>query len=257
MAKDLVLHEDVKLGKKDASGGVHMLATDFIDFSALPKHPTTFGHDTAVKAPWQMLGNDDYGDCVFAGAGHEHMVWGMEQGKNITFSADSVLKAYSEVTGFNPKDPNTDQGTDMSVAAAYRRKTGIPDASGARHQVAAYLALTPGNWDQMLAAAWLFGAVGIGIQFPSSAMDQFNANKNWSVVRGASIEGGHYIPVVAKHSTLQIVTWGREIGMTEGFYKKYCDEAIVYLSADTLNPAGSSPEGFNRDQLIADLAALH
>ena len=59
--------------------------------------------------------------------------------RTVTFNNQSVLKDYSAVTGFNPNDPNTDQGTDMQVAASYRRKTGVLDAAGKRHKVIAYL----------------------------------------------------------------------------------------------------------------------
>jgi hypothetical protein len=40
-----------------------------------------------------------------------------------------------------------------------------------------YLPLAPGNPDQLALAIYLFGAIGIGIKFPNTAMDQFNAGK--------------------------------------------------------------------------------
>jgi hypothetical protein len=39
------------------------------------------------------------------------------------------------------------------------------------------MALAPGNPDQLALAIYLFGAIGIGIKFPNTAMDQFNAGK--------------------------------------------------------------------------------
>ncbi len=137
----------------------------------------------------------------------------------------------------------------------YRKSTGLIDANSNRHKIGAYLALEPGNTDHLLAALYLFGAVGIGIQFPNSAMDQFNAGKPWSVVQGAQIEGGHYIPLVAHRTYLECVTWGRIQYMTMQFYQKYCDEAWAILSPEMLN-AGKSPEGFDLKQLQADLIAL-
>ena len=53
---------------------------------------------------------------------HETMLWNKEAARTVTLNNESVLKDYSAVTGFNPNDPNTDQGTDMQVAA--RRNTG-------------------------------------------------------------------------------------------------------------------------------------
>lgn len=216
------------------------------------KVPAT--HDRKLGRDWAMLGNDRYGDCVFAGAAHETMMWNAERGAQVGFDDHAVLSDYSAVTGFNPNDPNSDQGTDMSDAASYRRKVGIVDTNGQRHQIAAYLAITPGSISELYQAMYLFGAVGIGIEFPASAMDQFNSGKVWSVRRSV-IEGGHYVPMVAKRSHVECVTWGRVQPMTLGFYEKYCDEALAYVSAEAL-VNNRSPEGFDSDTLLADLQAL-
>jgi hypothetical protein len=203
-----------------------------------------------------MLGNDQYGDCVWAGAAHETMLWNEEASHLVTFTEASVLSDYSAVTGFKPSDPNTDKGTDMQVAASYRRKTGVLDGSNNRHAVAAYLAITPGNHEELQQAVYLFSAVGIGIEFPASAMAQFNAGKAWTVVSGAKIEGGHYIPALGYDSHyVYVVTWGKLIQMSWGFFTKYCDEAIAYVSTEMLT-GGKSIEGFNAAQLEADLAQL-
>jgi hypothetical protein len=34
-------------------------------------------------AHWGMLGNDHYGDCVWAGAAHETMLWNKEAARNV------------------------------------------------------------------------------------------------------------------------------------------------------------------------------
>ncbi len=247
----------LKLGKTPARpDAVKFKFADYADTATLPKPPAHFGHETLIGSKaWQMLGNDSVGDCVLAGAAHETMMWNLEAGKAVSFTDHAVLSDYSAITGYNPADPNTDQGTDMQAAASYRRKTGVVDAGGNRHQVAAYLAVKPGDVTELYQAMWLFGAVGIGIQFPGTAMDQFNAGKPWSVVRGAAIEGGHYVPVVARRSHIECVTWGQLQGMTVGFFKHYCDEAICYLSAESLIN-GKSPELFDYATLQADLAAL-
>lgn len=243
-----------KLGKLPARpGAVKLELANYLD-TAVVTVPKTFGHQSLVKT-WQMLGNDQYGDCVWAGAGHETMLWNEEAGKAIGITTANALSDYAKVTGFNPNDPNTDQGTDMQVAASYRLKTGVVDQTGQRHKVGAYLALKLGDVDLLKQAIYLFSGVGIGINFPNSAMDQFNAGKPWSVVK-STIEGGHYIPAVGYDSKyIYIVTWGKCIKMTYGFFKKYCDEGIVYLSLEMLTN-GISKEGFNVTQLQADQKAL-
>jgi len=219
---------------------------NYLNLSALPTPPSKYGHQ-ALVIDWEgMLGNDQYGDCVFAGAAHETILWGKEGGKNVTFSTQSVLSDYSVVTGFNPNDPNSDQGTDMQVAASYRRKTGVKDQNGTRHKVDAYLAIAAGNEAEIKQAVYLFSNVGIGFQFPASAMAQFNAGKNWTIVSGSKIEGGHYVPVVGYDGRyLYVVTWGKLQKMSWGFFRKYCDEAVVYLSSEML-VAGKIARGLYR-----------
>jgi hypothetical protein len=245
-----------KLGKTPARpGAVKMKLTAYLSKAQLPVPPANFGHYDLISK-YGMLGNDDYGDCVWAGAAHETMMWCKEVDSVVTFTDKGVLGDYSKVTRFKPNDPSTDQGTDMQVAASYRRKTGVKDADGKRHKVVAYLALAKGNLEQHLSAAYLFGAVGVGIKFPKSAMDQFNAGKPWDVVAGSPIEGGHYIPFVGRRNgNLLVVTWGKVQEMTQRFFEEYNDESVVYLTKEDLK-AGVTPEGFNVKQLTADLAAL-
>ena len=252
-------HLPLKLGKKPARpGAVKFKLANYLDKAKLPTPPKMFGHQGLIGANWEMLGNDHYGDCVWAGAAHETMLWNKEAGRIIAFNDQSVLKDYSAVTGFNPKDPSTDQGTDMQVAASYRRKTGVLDVPGKRHKVIAYLALAPGNPDQLALAIYLFGATGIGIKFPNSAMDQFNAGKPWDVSKNAKIEGGHYIPGVGRDAkgNIVVVTWGKIQLMTPRFYTKYCDEVVAYVSDEALLAGGRTLDGFNLAQLKADLNAL-
>lgn len=112
----------------------------------------------------------------------------------MTFTDANVLADYAAVTGFDPAKPDTDQGADMQEAAAYRRKTGIVDAQGDRHKIAAYLALEPGNLQHLFLASYLFGAVGIGLQLPASALLQTEQGLAWDVVADTTIAGGHYVP---------------------------------------------------------------
>lgn len=246
-----------KLGKTKARPeAVTFKLKNFIDKSVLPKPPKTFGHEKFIDTyDWQMFANDEVGDCVLAGAAHETMLWNAEAGKTVNFTDKGVLSDYSAITGYDPNDPNTDQGTDMSAAASYRRKTGVVDADGVRHKIVAYLAIEPGNLTELYQALYLFGAVGVGIEFPASAMDQINAGKAWSVVSRSPLEGGHYIAMVAKRTRLECVTWGQIQPLTTGFYRKYNDESIAMISEEMLINR-KSPEGFDYDGLVKCLNAL-
>ena len=245
-----------KLGKKPARPGAFRLRLSFyLNAAALPPLPATFGHESLISY-WGMLGNDNYGDCVWAGAAHEVMLLNKEANVDVSFTDASVLSDYSAVTGFNPNDPASDGGTDVQVAAAYRKSTGVLDAAGKRHTVAAYISIDPTNLTHLYYAGYLFGPVGIGIQFPSTAMDQFAAGQPWDVVPGATIDGGHYVPLVGRQADgLHVISWAKDQIMTENFLHTYCDEAVAYVSQEALINQ-KSPEGFDYDQLIQDLPLL-
>lgn len=246
----------LRLGKLPArEGAVTLKLATYLEPARLPAPPAQFGHDGQV-ASWQMLANDRIGDCVIAGALHETMLWTSIGSSEIAVSDDAAIKNYEAIAGYDPADPSTDQGTDVAAAASYRRKTGLLDAHGKRHKVGAYLALTPGDVQEHLTGLYLFGAVGIGVRFPQSAMQQFHDGQPWDVVAGSPIEGGHYISAVARRDgRIVVVTWGREQPMTDAFLQTYNDESYVYLSAEYLHQ-GKSPEGFDLAQLRSDLSAV-
>jgi hypothetical protein len=226
---------------------------------ALPVPPRKIGHHNLLPIDIGMLGNDSYGDCVWAGAAHESMLWNDMASRQVTFSDQSVLSDYSTVTGFRPNDPNTDNGTDMSDAAKYRQKTGVIDANGVRHKVDAYLALTPGDAVQLRQALYLFGAVGVGVKFPTFWMGKFNAGLEWTYRKNPTFEGGHYISAMGSASprgAITIATWGTLHTMSTRAYEHYNDESIAYVSLEALTSSGKTLDGFDIDQLRADLRAL-
>lgn len=254
-----------KLGKKEARyvrGDLQF--SDFRVASSPITVPSIFGHGNTFS-DWGMLGNDQYGDCVWAGAAHETMNFanlgaGGRTGQQVvTFTPQGVLSDYSAVTGFKEGDPNSDQGTDVHQALDYRKNTGVIDSAGNRHKIAAYVAIEPGNLQHIHEALYLFDAVGIGFEVPQSAMDQYNENKIWQVVSGSSIDGGHYVPLtgVPHIGNLACITWGRRQVMTNQFFQTYCDEAYGIISHETLNSkTGKTYEGFDWQQLQAALAEL-
>lgn len=252
----------LRLGKQPATHDARdLLFAKYVDTTQLPPAPAEFGHETLVPPKgWGMLGNDEWGDCAWAGPAHETMLLSTEGGHPATFTAADVLSDYAAGTGFDPKagpsgDNPTDQGSNVREVLGYRRKTGIVDAAQKRHKIGAFVKLEPKNLAQIYQAMYLFQAVGIGIEFPDSAMQQFHEGKPWSVVEGARIEGGHYVCCVAKRQNIDIVTWGALQQMTVEFFEKYCDEAWAYLSTENLQKE-KSPEGFNLSQLKEDLAKL-
>lgn len=232
--------------------------------ATIPIAPVGFGPYTRIaKKGWGMLGNDDWGCCEWAEAAHSVMALTSLTGHTAAFDVNGVLGDYAACTGFDinagpPGDNPTDQGTDMHQSMKYRRKVGIVDAHGKRHQIGAYLSLEPGNWTQALEALHVFENLSIGIEFPDYAMDQFNRGKPWTVVSGAPAPTeGHAIDIVGrpKSRSFYVVTWGQVQEMTNTFYSKYCDEAYVFVSKEDL-VAGKSPTGYDLSELNQLLAQL-
>lgn len=252
----------MRLGKTPARGGaISFKFGTFFNAKRLPQPPATFGHyGLGAGLAWGVLGNNDYGNCVWAGAAHETQVWThhARHGVPVPFRDDVVLADYAAATGFDPEKPETDQGTDMQEAASYRRKTGILDATGNRHRIDSYLALRPGDVGQIELATYLLGACGIGLRFPETAWHQFEAQRPWAIDGHPYIDGGHYVACVGKNSDghLLCVSWGRLHAMTPDFVDQYCDEAVAYVSFDALDARGFSAEGFDAATLKDHLAAL-
>lgn len=263
---------ELKLGKTPAAPRPKDFKWE--DFSAeivLPSRPSRFGHANLFSgSDWLMLGNgpDDTvqpgfggaGDCVCAGACHEvRMINKVVGHKDVPFTGKEAIKMYSAVTGYVLGDDTTDNGTDMGQAAEYRRKTGVEDASGNRHQVAAWVRLAPGNWEQLLEATYIFLAAGIGFLFPASAWPQFHSGAPWDVMANdGGIDGGHYVPVMGSPAPgkVGLVTWARRQEMTQKFYEKYNDETIVYITNEELRQNNTDVHGFDMTKLTSYLNSL-
>lgn len=225
----------------------------------LPNLPSHWGHGMDFGlSDWLMMGNgpDDSvlqgfngcGDCVWAGAAHETMqAFHEAKGTVPQFSGKTVVSQYSTYSGYDPATGNNDNGSDVRAVLDWRRTKGLLDDSGTSHKIGAYVALEPANWQTLREASFLFETVGIGVQFPNSAMDQFNANQTWSVVSGATVEGGHYVPVVGHPygGMWSVITWGKRQFVTWNFIAKYCDESFAYISTERYNSVtGETAEGY-------------
>ena len=203
---------------------------------------------------WGMMGNDSVGDCTCACAGHEIEAWTAYASSEAVISTADVLAAYSAITGYDPSDPNTDQGAACLDVLKYWRTTGIGG-----HKIGAFVAVDPKSELQIKLACYLFGSVYLGVDLPVSAQSQ----DVWDVPEGGPVGdgapgswGGHAIPIQAYDLTGEtVITWGSKQRMTPAFLATYCSEAYAILSQDFI-AAGKAPNGFDLATLTTDLAAL-
>lgn len=263
----------MKLGKlAPGHDSRDLLFSTYRTGAPLPPHPKTFGHDALVKT-WGLLGNDELGDCAPCMIAHWLMLLAAETGVPIDVTKKSVVELYSAVTGYDPADPNTDQGTMLRDLLKFMRETGFRDGAGKVHKIEAFVKVNHRNLEELEEAMWLFGGLMIGVQLPESAQTQFGDGKVWSVVKGSPIEGGHAIlgaglgtkPVGflgALMSTLglataeaRVITWGQDQPATTDWLTEYIDEAWVCLSGEQCKD-GKTLEGFDLETLRKDLAAV-
>ena len=240
-----------KYGLKPVTEQPRLRLGDYLK-SGLPTPPARFGHADLI-AP-QMFLNDQLGDCAVAGSIEEVRLLNAERKVTVPFSDSAALANYEAIAGYIPGDPMTDYGIDVHDLYGYRRDFGIADDHGNRHKIVAYAGLTPGDFDELVQALYLLTVVGIGIQVPDYAQAQFNAGGPWDVLLGRHpIEGGHYIPVVARDGdTVDVFTWGGRIAMTRAFYSTFNTVAVVSFTEEMLID-DKTIDGFERETLLADL----
>lgn len=230
--------EGFKLGRSAPSphNPKDLKIKDFLKVSAqLPAPPES--NDYIAKVPGgfggAMFGNDQYGDCVFASSGHAIMVQSTLAGKPIMPTTEQCLKAYSAVTGFNPNDPNTDQGAVEVDALNWERRHNL-----AGTKVFAYARVDPKDHALLRACAYYFGGVWFGLALPISAQKQ--VGKVWDVTDphlqgdaepgswgGHAVFGPTYDP-----TSITVITWAAPQQMTDAFISAYADEAWVRLPSE-------------------------
>lgn len=243
-------------------GSIQLRFGDYLNKSALPPLPKTFGHDRQ-NIDWGMLGNDQAGNCVIAGAMHRIMMYAVATGRPVPrFTPDNALANYSNCLvaagqpPFNPHDPSTDTGLDPQQAASWERKHGIVDADGTLHKISAYAIIDNPN---LLMAAYLCGGVGLCLSLPATAEKQFAADHIWDDVKSkGQFNDGHYLPFFDVNSKGQLVgvTWGANQAMIPAYQRRYTQVAIAYISQEYMEANGVSPEAIKWDDLNNYLSQL-
>ena len=242
-----------RLGKRPAVVDSRTLRFGAYVKSSLPAPPASVDYGKNVPK-WPMYLNDKYGDCTCAAAAHMIQNWTAAGGTERSPSNKDVLAFYSHFT-----TPGPENGCDMLTVLKYWRSHGL----GA-DKIAAFTQLEPKNITEAKDAVNLFGALYIGVELPTFALQaQDLLTVPWVVPPQGPVgnaapnpQGGHCIPAVAYDSrNLYVVTWGAVKSMSWQFYVDYADEAFAVLSTDWLTK-GKTVEGYDLAQLQADLKQL-
>ena len=236
----------------------------YIDLSQLPPLPGSTNNINAVSAALHtMLGNDQYGDCVFAAGGHlVDCLTGNASAPQPGFVyTDAQAEAdYSTVTGFNPNDPSTDNGANETDAFDYWHTHGFADGS----KLLAYTGLDAADVGATKASIFVLSNVFLGLELPNEYVNPFPIEGAvWDVAGPPNPNQGHAIIALDYDTTgLQCITWGGVVTLTWAAYAKYCvtsagGEAYSLLTADLVRKgANASPRGINWLDLLLDFATL-
>ena len=238
---------DFKLGKLPAVYDERTLRLEnYLDVPKLPPLPETSDW-FAKTSPFPMGGNDQYGDCVVAGASHMIQTWSANAGKEQVFADKTVIATYLKLTG------GADTGLVMLEFLKYWRKTGINCPDG-KHKIGAFAAIDPQNLTSWRYCNYLFGGVYAGFNVPQSAMDQIDKGKTWSVVKGSPTIGGHCVNGgIATPRLICLGTWGQKQWATVDFVGQYFDEAYAVISLEWFTKTHKTPHGFYWKDLMTDL----
>jgi hypothetical protein len=200
-----------------------------------------------------MYGNDTVGDCTCAAVGHIIEEGQLYNRQPVTPTTESVLAAYSAITGYTPSDPNSDTGAACLDVLKYWKATGI-----CGNKIAAYVTLDITNIEEIKDAIYLFGAAYTGIELPVTAQGEDPWIVTTTTGRGAPGSwGGHCVPLMSYNANwTTAITWGQPLGLSWAWWKEYGVEAYAVLDSSWIEPGKVAPNGFNLAQLQADLALL-
>jgi len=212
------------LGKLPAKrpDGLHMLA--FYQSNPLPKAPDKV--NVPGVADWQMLGNDQYGDCTFAGIAHAKMA--TAQVLDLTEpvpTSDEVVNAYLSFTG------NQDAGAVEADLLKFWQSNEILGG-----KIAAYAPTDKADQDELKSVIASYGLAYIGIQVPAVCQQQFAQRQPWALTgtpADNNIVGGHCIILVGyDEQYFYGVTWGAVQAIEWTWLQSYLEESWAIITPE-------------------------
>jgi len=240
--------------------------SSYIDAATIPDSPDPCDYSQAALSVIQNVeGNDSVGDCVLAEEAHFIGVVTGNAGTLYSYTAAQTLAAYSAITGYNPADPSTDQGTDPITCLNYFCKTPYADGTA----LAGYAEVDMTNQKEVEFAISAFGNLKLWAALPDKWVNPFPSSNGfvWDVA-SPNPEQGHCFGSGSYNSPLivgapnakgvQIYTWGLIGTLTWAGATSLCagasgGGAAVRITPDWLiKSSGKTPSGFAYADLISD-----
>ncbi len=231
----------------------------------VPSHPANVDYLAALNGGWQMLGNQDAGDCVsVTWANVRRLVTSTLTSTPSYPSQDEVWKIYqTQNPDFDPSGtaetngPGSpaDGGMDVQTLLEYLTATGGPDGVKA----VAFAAVDPSSPDEVKAAIAIFGYVWTGITVSQLNQQEFAAGQPWDYDPSSPVDGGHSI-ITGGYGTPgagplggdeRFITWAAETSFTDAFWANSVDECWAVIWPEHLE-SREFMQGIDVNALAAD-----
>jgi hypothetical protein len=219
----------LRLGRKPPENKPALRLTNYLT-GIVPEHPVAADYLANLKN-WQMLGNDQYGDCVaVTWANVRRLLTAALTGKEAYPTLDQVLTLYKTQ---NPNFPTDDEGMVIQTCLEYLVKNGGPD--GVKALGFARVDMT--NQAEIDAAIGIFGFIWAGVYVQQVNMTQFDMGKPWDYSPLSKTIGGHSIITGGYNKIGQgalagyydFITYGLETSYTKNFSQHLGEEGWVVI----------------------------
>jgi hypothetical protein len=249
------LGHSVKLGRRrPVARGPRLKLRHYLK-AGLPTPPKSFSYArSAARSLADVYLNAQYGCCVIAGGFHVRGVLSANAGKEIIYADKDVIRDYSVIGGFDPRNPDqTDNGCNEQDALNYWTETGFPDGG----KLTAWLAVNPQDPEEYRLALWLFENLLYGSGLPDVWLADPRPGFVWDAAPEDPDNGHCFIACGADDGATQIDTWGMLGTLTEAAHAQDVDEMYVLLDqAMIAKGQQKAPNGFDWTQLVEDFDYL-
>lgn len=195
---------------------------DFL--TVVPDHPLT---DAAPPLTYPMDKNDEWGDCVVAGADHAlQVIYTLLAGPGswTNWTDSQILDNYrTQNKNFDPSSTThgpgsaDDGGMIIQDFLSYLVKQEV---------ILGFAAVDPKNTEELKAAIWLGVAIITGEDLQVAQQNQ----TVWDYVGGSGDWGTHCTTLVGYHPSPTTVTWGELVDMTIAFIQHQMSEAWFIIT---------------------------
>ena len=196
----------LKTGRRPPTGAPSLKLSQLA--AVLPPHPGTYTDGASLRA-WQMLGNDQYGDCVAVTWATQRRIASWNNSHDTYPTFDQVIQVYKTQ---NPDFPNQDDGMVIQDLLNYLHKTGGPDGV----KIVAFAQVNHTNFEELKAATYLGQQLWLGVNVSMTNEQQFNDSLPWTVT--GSVIGGHSVTAVGYGASgVGIETWGNLGSLSQSY----------------------------------------